>query len=106
MSSAGRRPPVTWRVPWLAVMSRLQESGRGPDGTGAWPRTSTARRWAVDAAIAAAVTAVQVGATYGSSSWHRGQGHAGVLAYVLLVVAGAALLARRRYPVGVLAVPL
>jgi signal transduction histidine kinase len=97
---------MTWRVPLLAVMSRLQESGRGPDGTGAWPRTGAARRWAVDAAIAVAVTAVQVGATYGSSSWHRGQGHAGIAAYVLLVVAGAALLARRRYPVGVLAVTL
>jgi signal transduction histidine kinase len=87
-------------------MSRLQESGRGRDGTGAWPRTGAARRWAVDAAIAAAVTAIQVGATYGNSSWHRGQGHAGALAYVLLVVAGAALLARRRYPVGALAVTL
>ena len=35
-----------------------------------------------------------------------GPGPAGTLAYVLLAVGGASLLARRRYPVGVLAVTL
>ncbi len=65
-----------------------------------------ARRWAVDAAIAAAVTAVQVGGTYAGSRWHQSQGAVSPLAYLPLAAGGAALLARRRYPVGVLAVAL
>jgi signal transduction histidine kinase len=60
----------------------------------------------VDAAIAAAVIAAQLGATHASGSWPPGQPRAGTLAYVLLAVGGASLLARRRYPVGVLAVTL
>jgi signal transduction histidine kinase len=74
--------------------------------TGAARRRATARRWAVDAAIAAAVTAAQLGATYADSSGHHGAGRAGTLSYVLLTVGGAALILRRRYPVGVLAVTL
>jgi len=71
----------------------------GSGGSAAW-------RWAADAAIAAAVTAAQLGATYADSSWHAGAGRAGTLCYVLLTVGGAALILRRRYPVGVLAVTL
>ena len=40
--------------------TRAEKPGRGPHGTGAGP----ARRWAVDAAIAVAVTAAQIGGTY------------------------------------------
>jgi signal transduction histidine kinase len=81
-------------------MTRLDLSERGP---GALTRSATARRWAVDAAIAVAVTAAQVGAL---GSWHHGRSAAAPLAYVLLAVGGASLIARRRYPVGVLAVVL
>jgi signal transduction histidine kinase len=69
------------------------------------------RQWAVDAAIAVAVTALQLYATYASSSWSSWSGHhhhqtADWYVYVLLAVAGLALIARRRYPVEVLAVSL
>jgi len=77
-----------------------------PGGGGGHPRAAAARRWALDAAIAAAVTAAQVGASYASAPWHSGGGSITPLAYVLLVVGGASLLGRRRYPVGVLAVTL
>jgi signal transduction histidine kinase len=73
---------------------------------GAAARTSAARRWAVDVAIAAAVTAAQLGTTYADSSRHAGTTRVGTLSYVLLAVGGAALILRRRYPVGVLAVTL
>jgi signal transduction histidine kinase len=87
-------------------MTRADQSGPGPHGPGAVRRAAAARRWAVDAAIAATVIAAEAGATYARSSWHAGQSRAGTLAYVLLAVGGAALLLRRRYPVGVLAVTL
>ena len=76
------------------------------DRPGPAPRSRAARRWALDAAIAVAVTAVQLGATYADSSRHGGAGQVGTLSYVLLAVGGAALILRRRYPVGVLAVTL
>lgn len=85
-------------------MIRPGSSEREPD---ALARGAAARRWAVDAAIAAVVTAAQVGGTLAGGSWHQGRGAApGPLAYVLLAVGGASLLARRRHPVGVLAVTL
>ncbi len=69
------------------------------------------RQWAVDAGIALAVTGVQLAATYASSSWAGWSGHhhnvtARWDVYVLLAIAGMALIARRRYPVPVLAVSL
>ena len=106
MSPQGRRRPVTWRVPLLPVMTRPQESEHGRHEPGARPRTDAARRWAVDLAIAVAVTAIQIGGTYAGQRWHPGHGSADPLAYVLLAIGGASLLARRRYPVGVLAVTL
>ncbi len=65
------------------------------------------RRWAVDVGIALAITAAQLGASYASMSWHH-TGLAGPrwLAYLLLSVSGLALIARRRFPVAVLAVSL
>jgi signal transduction histidine kinase len=68
------------------------------------------RAWAPDAGLALAVTAVQLAATYASSSWGqwsgRHQAPPGWDVYLLLAVAGLALAARRRYPVAVLAVSL
>ncbi len=69
----------------------------------------TARGWAADALLAAAVIAVQVGGSHAAGSWSDHYHQAappGILAYVLLAVGGAVLIARRRYPVGVLAVTL
>jgi len=67
--------------------------------------SSSIRRWAADAAIAAAVAGAQVAAWVAASA-HHGQ-HRPVLAgNLLLVVGAAALLFRRRYPVPVLAVAL
>jgi signal transduction histidine kinase len=78
----------------------------GPRAAGARPPASTARRWAVDAAIAAAVTAAQVAGTSAGERWQPGQGPVSPLAYVLLAAGGMALIVRRRYPVAVLAVTL
>jgi signal transduction histidine kinase len=72
-----------------------------------WP--GTVRDWAVDAAIAAAVIAAEVGGSYAAWSWHHQhhfQARPGIPAYLLLAAGGLALLARRRYPVGVLAITL
>jgi signal transduction histidine kinase len=88
-------------------MTRPDLSQRGP---GALARSATARRWAVDAAIAAVVTAAQVGGAL--ATWHHdgGAAHdggtAGPFACILLAVGGMSLIARRLYPVGVLAVTL
>jgi signal transduction histidine kinase len=76
-----------------------------PHQPGLLPRSAAARRQATDAAIAAAVIAISVGATYASAGWHHGQA-AGITTYLLLAIGGASLIARRRYPVGVLAVTL
>ncbi|MGH3281409.1 MAG: sensor histidine kinase [Trebonia sp.] len=69
--------------------------------------TTQARAAAADVAIAAAVTGIQVAAAYAIPGAH---GHAysrpGALGLALLIAGGAALLARRRYPVPVLAVVL
>jgi signal transduction histidine kinase len=65
-----------------------------------------ARRWAVDAAIAAAVTAAAVGGTYGAGSSHPHAASPGPATYVALAVGGLSLTARRRFPVVVLAVTL
>jgi signal transduction histidine kinase len=70
------------------------------------PRNAAARRWAADALIAVAVTAIQVGGTYASAGRHPGHPAAGIVAYLLLAVGGASLIVRRRYPVGVLALTL
>jgi signal transduction histidine kinase len=64
------------------------------------------RRWAADVAIAIVVIGIEVGATFASARWHHGQATAGIATYVLLAIGGASLIARRRYPVGVLAVTL
>jgi signal transduction histidine kinase len=77
-----------------------------PDLT-AWPRG--ARSWAIDAVIAAVVIIFEVCISLEASTWShhaRRQVPPGVLACVLLGLGGAALLARRRYPVAVLLITL
>ncbi|HEY7143356.1 MAG TPA: histidine kinase [Streptosporangiaceae bacterium] len=81
---AGRRGPADW----------LHAARRAASG----PRVA-------DAAIAAAVTAIQLGGTFATAHWHPGQ-HATALTCTLSAVSGLALIARRRFPVGVLAVTL
>ncbi len=87
-------------------MTKPDLSADVPHQPGLPLRSAAARRWAADAAIAVAVIAIQVGATYASAGWHRGHATAGVTTYLLLAIGGASLIARRRYPVGVLAVTL
>jgi signal transduction histidine kinase len=77
-----------------------------PHQPGLPPRGAAARRWATDGAIAFVVIAIEVGGTFASAGWHHGHATAGVATYLLLAVGGASLIARRRYPVGVLAVTL
>jgi signal transduction histidine kinase len=89
------------------VKNEADRPGRPPRGSGLRrPPAAAARRWAADAALAAAVTAAEVGGSYAVAHRHPGHGGAGILAYLLLAVGGAALVARRRYPVAVLAVVL
>ncbi|HEX4658023.1 MAG TPA: sensor histidine kinase [Streptosporangiaceae bacterium] len=83
--------------PWAGI--RLWADG--------FARAEGARRWAFDAALAAVVTAAEVGGSHSASSWgHHPHAAPGIAAYVVLVAGGASLLARRRYPVAVLAVAL
>jgi signal transduction histidine kinase len=77
-----------------------------PHRIGLRPRDAAARLRAADAAIAVAVVAIQVGGSYAWASRHPGHPTPGIAAYLLLAVGGASLIARRRYPVGVLAVTL
>jgi signal transduction histidine kinase len=74
----------------------------GPPGALA---ARTRRRWLTDALIAAVVTAVEVGGS--AAGTHHLHHHAlGVAGYLLLAAGGVSLIARRRYPAGVLAVTL
>jgi signal transduction histidine kinase len=65
--------------------------------------SSSRRRWAADATLAAVVTGLQLAGWLGAAA-HRGHPRPGLADYLLLAAGGAALLARRRYPVPVLAV--
>jgi signal transduction histidine kinase len=72
-----------------------------------WP--GTVRSWIIDASIAAGVIVVDVCVSLAAAGWGHRVHHpplpqAG--AYVLLASGGAALIARRRYPVSVLLVTL
>jgi signal transduction histidine kinase len=84
---------------WLR-MSGLQA---GPGPAPAWP--GSVRSWVIDAVMAAAVISVEVCISGEATRWGHPAAHyapPGTLAYVLLALGGAALLARRRYPVAVL----
>src|SRR5580700_479383 len=98
-------PDLAGRRPHLARARR--GPGARPRAGHAWPGSAGA--WAVDAGIAAVVLAAELGGSHAAGTWnpHLHQHPApGVLAYVLLAVGGVSLLARRRYPVAVLAVTL
>jgi signal transduction histidine kinase len=88
---------------WL----RALRSQGGPGAAPAWP--GSALSWAIDAVIAAVVISFEVYVSQEADSWdphaHQ-QAPPGVLALVLLGLGGAALMARRRYPVAVLLVTL
>ncbi|HKT02804.1 MAG TPA: sensor histidine kinase [Rugosimonospora sp.] len=58
------------------------------------------RRWLVDGAIAAGVLAVSLLLAPGAARGQPGARPLDAIAYVLVVAAGAALAARRRYPLG------
>jgi signal transduction histidine kinase len=66
------------------------------------------RRLVVDAAIALALTAAQLGAAHATLSWNHHHQHTSVGwdASLLLATGGLALVVRRRFPVSVLAVAL
>lgn len=64
------------------------------------PANSQARRWTVDATVAVAVAAVQVGLVFAQASHHGDAVTPGDVA--LLVVGGLVLSGRRRYPVAVM----
>src|SRR5207248_2693013 len=69
--------------------------------------TTTARRWAADAALAAAVTGVDLALALAPAHWHGAAvSRPGPLGIMFLVIGGGALAARRRYPVAVLGVVL
>jgi signal transduction histidine kinase len=72
-----------------------------------WP--GTLAQWAIDVALAGAVIVVEVCVSAAAARWGhhvRHQAPPGILAYVLVGLGGAALLARRRFPVSVLLITL
>jgi signal transduction histidine kinase len=67
----------------------------------------TARRWAIDAAIAIVVTAVELLWAFHPAWWRGHQDyHADALGVLPVILGGLSLVARRRFPVAVLAVTL
>jgi len=69
--------------------------------------TTTARQRATDVAIAALVIGVELAASLATSRWHGApESRPGTFGIILVVTSGLALLARRRYPVAVLAIVL
>jgi signal transduction histidine kinase len=69
--------------------------------------TTTARQWAVDAGLAALVTAIELAVSLAHLTWNgQPQSRPGSFGIVLLVIGGAALVLRRRYTGAVLAVVL
>ena len=69
--------------------------------------TKTARRWVTDAGVAALATGADLGFSLGRPQWHgQVSSKPNSFGILLLVVGGAALVARRRYPKTVLAVVL
>jgi signal transduction histidine kinase len=78
----------------------LKRAGLSPAG-------DARRRRAADIAITLVVTLAQLGATHAAGAWQRGAAASpGWPVYLLVAVAGLALIVRRRYPVAVLAVSL
>jgi signal transduction histidine kinase len=69
--------------------------------------TTQAQRWAVDAALAALVTGVQLALALAHPKWNgQAESRPGSFGIMLLIIAGVALAARRRFPGTVLGVVL
>ena len=75
-----------WAAPWAAL-----------------PRT---RQWWTDAGIAAVVIGVSLAGSYAARSWHPHSQQINLAGYLLIIVSGTSLVARRRYPVLVLGITL
>lgn len=69
--------------------------------------TTTARRWAIDAALAALVTGVELAVSLAPVQWNgQAESRPGSFGIMLLIIGGAVLAARRRFPRAVLGVVL
>lgn len=69
--------------------------------------TTSGRRWAADAAVAALVTGVDLAGSLAAGSWHGAhESQPGPFGITLLIISGAALVARRAYPGTVLGIVL
>jgi signal transduction histidine kinase len=114
---ANRAMPATGPAPPVATGRNVNRvgagAGRGREEQGAMnvsatagvpPGTGSTRRWVVDAAIALVVAALQVAGSYGAAHHYHGGTAPSPLEYAMVTVAGLALVARRRFPVGVLTV--
>jgi signal transduction histidine kinase len=84
--------------PWPAVtaLRRTAAAASGPH----------ARRWLVDAGIAAVVTGVSLAGSAAATSWHHGDPRMSPADILLLIASGVSLVARRRYPAAVLGVTM
>lgn len=80
--------------------------GFRPVGPAGRPGGPDPPRWLTGALIAAVVTAVEVGGNAAAAAHHSHQHALGAAGYLLLAAGGVSLIARRRYPAGVLAVTL
>jgi signal transduction histidine kinase len=65
-----------------------------------------ARRWLADAGIAAVATGVSLAGSCAAASWHPHSPPVNVVGWLLVIVSGVSLTARRRYPGAVLGVTL
>jgi signal transduction histidine kinase len=93
----------------LTSIARRRPGPRPASGSPAPPgalAARTRRRWLTDALIAAAVTALEVGGSAAGGAHHGHHHSPGVAGYLLLAASGVSLIARRRYPVGVLTITL
>ncbi len=80
-------------------------AGQPPEiAAGSRPAVPARPHLVIDTAIAVAVTAAQLAGAHWATSWHPHHAPPGAATDVLLIVSGLALIARRRYPVAVLAV--
>jgi signal transduction histidine kinase len=64
------------------------------------------RQWLTDAAVSVVVTGVSLAGSLAATSWNPHHHAVNLIGYLLVVTGGASLIARRRYPVVVLAVTL
>jgi signal transduction histidine kinase len=85
--------------PWPAAAAVFRR-------TAAAVSAPNARRWLVDAGVAATVTGVSLGGSLAAANWHQGGPQLNTVGILLLVGSGASLTVRRRFPRAVLGVTL